>query len=64
MKIDADAAEAWALEASPAAGSDPAVRVLIRRYFDRDPERAMEWSQRSLRTGPTSLFQFAISVNS
>lgn len=45
-KIDSEAAEQWALAASPAPGVDPAVRVLVRRYFDTRPAEAMEWAHR------------------
>jgi len=46
MKIDFGAAQKWARGASPAAGVDPVVRVLVRHYFDRRPAQAMEWARR------------------
>ena len=38
------AAEAWVRSAAPSKPVDPLVRVLIRRYFDRDPAISMEWA--------------------
>jgi hypothetical protein len=44
VKIDAEAAQKWALDASPAPGVDPAVRILVRRFFRRHPAEAMDWA--------------------
>jgi hypothetical protein len=46
VEADPDAAKKWAMDASPALGVDPAVRVMVRRNFDRRPARAMQWAHR------------------
>jgi hypothetical protein len=46
VALDADAAQKWALGASPAPGVDPAVRVLVRRHFEQRPAEAMDWAFR------------------
>ena len=46
LRRDGRSAEAWARSAVPARGADPAVRVLVRRHFARQPALAMEWANR------------------
>jgi hypothetical protein len=46
IELDADAAQKWALGASPAPGVDPAVRILVRRHFEQRPAEAMDWAFR------------------
>jgi hypothetical protein len=46
VEIDPVPAEAWALGAPPTSTLDPARRVLVRKYFNQEPARAMDWAHR------------------
>jgi hypothetical protein len=46
LEIDAAAAENWALGAPPTITLDPVRRVLVRKYFDKNPAKAMAWAHR------------------
>jgi hypothetical protein len=54
VKINPVAAEEWALGAPPKSILDPARRVLVRKYFEDEPETAMAWAHR-MHDPPTRL---------
>jgi 3-deoxy-D-arabino-heptulosonate 7-phosphate (DAHP) synthase len=41
---DTQSAEYWVRSAEPSTEIDALIRVIIRRYFDRRPDLAMEWA--------------------